>query len=387
MTSIAPFPNRVTIDQALEPLKDLKDGVKAAQGKTFVPQNAQGKLDAFHDQVHEFGGKFEAAVRYAIDEQDGRTFPWAVGGSFLEPAIEPAFEPFPGPGPIMPPRFPTKTAARAEFDSINDLVGIARSVDKKMVEIKQALTQATQTRGIDSKEADHLRTLSTAVGSWATILTTMVEARAELGKKETDQRPTFQIFNQFKAEVNKERNDAPRSDGFGLWTKFDVHEARDFIDKVKHGNLDTPKAQDVMRYLYDVASSEFGDLVLTQGAADALANRAQELGIGGMDWNKAVNVIKNEHPIVALYAVALDDAINNGASARELEVMVNAGEAAINDLSRDFMRAGPITARAATAGAVPQSFMGTSNVRARANQINELNQALVRAREHLAALS
>ncbi len=125
MTSIAPFPRRVTIDQALEPLKDLKDGVKAAQGKDHVPQNAQGKLDAFHDQVNQYTGNFAAAVQYAIDEQDGRTFPWAVGGNFLEPAIEPAIEPFPMPGPIMPPRFPMKTQARAEFDDVHDLMGAA----------------------------------------------------------------------------------------------------------------------------------------------------------------------------------------------------------------------------------------------------------------------
>jgi hypothetical protein len=378
MTSIMPFPKKVTLDDAFKPLGELQSAVKATESKPKINEG-HDLFAKFHSAL-DTGSSFTDAVMSLIREQDGTYYPFAVGGDFAATTPEsarslPVASSGGGAASIIPPWMPTtRNEAKEQFDNL--LYNMAGQLDQGLRDLQSQVLNATKDNKLSGDEASSINAFITYAGSAKNVLGSMFEERAKLGGP-FDKLQPWQVYENIIGKVNSRGNDL-RGGPFGTWTKLGVGEAKDFIETLQGSNLPAAKQKAVLEEVFNTASSAFGNLVLDAKAVDQFKTFAEnDLGLTGLDWNSAINVAKEDHPIVALYAVSIRDAMNaSEPNVRELETMLRAGNAALRELSVDFVRNGPRTLGNAEMPAASLAFAGPSALPARAQNVSDLSKAL-----------
>jgi hypothetical protein len=336
-------------------LESVDRALKQSEGQTTIPREA---LDVFKNFQREFGAS-RNSMREAMAQEirwlnDGRVFPWSI-----EPAR---------------PQIPKYDEAEKYH------LRIAGSLQSNYRAFAEVLNRADNDRTLSYDESQKLRDMM--IGLKAGI-ETLVDGVENLRESKWNNKHAYELFDTIKNQVNDSGNDRPFGP-FGTLVKFGADEAKRFVDYLNFQVTDWEKKKEVLTTAYDTAASEFGNLVLDRAGADVLKQAAENLGIQDLDWSKAINAFKNEHPIVALYAVAIDDAMANGASRGELEVMLRTGRAALSELRNEFITRGPRTVDSDVApGAATMALAGPSHRAERATVAADLERAVGDLARHL----
>lgn len=347
MTTVMPHP--------LQSLRWTIDGLdKAIQKSVGQPQIGQDEAQ----EIKYFKEGFsKTAITKAMEREiswlQGSTFPWAVDGSTAKP----------------------KDASEKL------LLSMAKAVQSSYNQVNDVLISATRNKSISFDEGTRLDNLLEAM---KVGLETLTDSLQNLSENRANNRPAHEIFEVIKNGTNVAGNDT-RFGPFGMLIKFNKAEAEDFLQTLNFQVQDWEKKKEVIELAYDTASSPYGNLVLDRQAADAFKSAAEGLGID-LDWSKAVNAYKEEHPIVALYAVRINDEISSGSTdVRALESMLRAGEAAYNELGVGFVRNGiqPLAGVALSGDNLTASTLSRS---ARNEHVRELGASLEALRAHIATL-
>ncbi len=357
MTSIMPNP----LQSVRWQLDGLERAVSNAADQPQIPQEAADTFKYFAESFKRGGENMRNAMAREIAFMNGRTFPWALDAD--------------------------PTAAKPKDGAEKWLLTCATRLQTDYRNFAKSLDRFRADGNMSGEEAEKLTTLLQAL---EVGVATLQDGVKNLGDSRRHNRPAEEIFQVMKNSVNDPANDTQRGP-FGLLTKFGANEAQSFIDRLGFEVGDKwEKAKEVVELLYDTAASPYGDLVLTEAAAkkfqEQLGHYAPDL-----DWSKAINAYKEEHPIVALYAVAIDTTLNDPArsgNVRELEAMLRAGEAAHSELSVAFVRNGPVVSSAPSSnGAITASLAAAGMTRAaRAQHVDDLGDALGRLRARIAEL-
>ena len=304
MTTVMPRP----FDLLQWAVNSAERAIVQAEGQSSIPEEAKGAIDNF---VQEFkpGAMRDAMATEIRWMKDGRTFPGPIGGSQ-----------------------PVKYDEEEKF-----YLDISTRLQRTYSKFASALKSMSVDGVHDYQETERLKELTRTLKSGLDTLTAAVQ---ELRESKTNNKPAYEIFNMIKNQVNEQANDTAFGP-FGMLHKFGKDEAENFLEVLNYTVTDWDKKQEVVQTLFDTASSPYGNLVLNRAAADAFA---AAYPIEGVDWSKAVDAFKDEHPIVALYAVVIDREMNNpNASVRDLEVLMNSGTAALSELRNEFITRGPRT--------------------------------------------
>lgn len=387
MTSIMPYPKSVTLDQAFKPLLELQKAVDQSAGKDKIPGGARDAFADFHTLLDR-GASFSEAVSSLIRDQDGGPYyPMPLTMDAKPRGVGPSGSGVGDPQNLMPPPWlpPMPNEAKNYFDQV--LFNMAYTLDEGMRNLEQQVLQATKDNKLDAGEANNIRAFIKSSELVKKNLAEMVQDRAKLGGGFDAMEP-WQIYDKLLSQVNKKSNDITGGP-FGSWYKFQVGEAKAFVTELQNAQVSPDKAREVLRELFYAAESKYGNMVLDKAASEVLMYYAKDVGgLEDLDWKKTINVKKEEHPIVALYAVSIRDAIDNESEPRRLNHMLRAAEAAHNDLSADFVRHGPRTlgGAALSASSATASFAGASAVGNRANAVNELGAAIQELRARIGEL-
>lgn len=330
-------------------LQSLSRSIENAQGDVRISRDDLAVFKDFEKSFKETGpnGRVRNQMREAMAQEirwlhDGRTFPWAPGSS------EPSFK----------------------YDATETRhLRWAATLQNDYRAIASVLGRADNDLVLSHDEAQNLKALIDGI---QVSIKTLVGGVENMREAKNNARPAYEILQTVKNIVNDTSNDV-RGGPFGLWTKFTENEAQAFVDTLKWQVTDYNKMKEVVETLFDTAASPYGDIVLTSAAADVFA---RNYGFEGLDWEKTKNVVKEEHPIVALYAVAIDSEIANGnTNVRDLEVMLNAGRAAVSELGASFATRGPQTLSGEAMPALTAEFTGRENRGRRGELVANLSAA------------
>lgn len=350
MTTVMPRP----FDTIKWGLQSVDRALKQSDGQTTIPREA---LDVFKNFQQEFGAS-RNSMREAMAQEirwmnDGRVFPGSI-----EPARVPKYD-----------------------DAEKYHLAIAGQLQTAYRRFAEVLNRADNNRNLSYDESQQLSGMM--IGLKAGI-ETLVDGVDNLRESKWNNKPAWDLFNTIKNQVNDSSNDT-RFGPFGMLTKFGKDEAKSFLDYLGFQVTDWEKKQEVVTLLLDTAASPYGNLVLNKAAADVIKEQWGHLE--GIDWAKVVDAFKDEHPIVALYAVAIDREINNpNASVRDLEAMLRAGEAAHAELGVSFATTGPVALAGAELPEGSAALAGRAHRGERGERVQLLGEALEKLREHIAAL-
>jgi hypothetical protein len=348
MTTVMPRPFQ-SIGWTIE---GVQRAVANSTGKAKIDENDAQTFKYFHDGVRT--QTMTNAMAREIAWLNGATFPWA---------IEPNHD-------LAKPRTPDEQV----------LMNFARSLQSTYRGFDKVLTAAKANSNISHTESQRLNDILEGLKVGVGTLEAGIE---KLRENRENNRPAGEIFETIKNAVNVPGNDT-RFGPFGMLVKFGAEEASQFLDTLNYRVGDYDKKKEVIELLFDTASSPYGNLVLDRAAANKMKEAWDHLGL---DWGKAVDAYKEEHPIVALYAVAIDTEINNGnTNVRELESMLRAGEAAYSELGVGFVRSGPVAAEGAVMPAASAALSGPSHRAERNEHVRALGTSLDALRARIAEL-
>jgi hypothetical protein len=362
---------RFSIQDVNKLLTSLDEGIQEAQkngGK--ITKKAEASLKVFTDAVSQpefFRPSFAKAVRDTIAEQDGRYYPWALGTT--DALIR------------------RRETSKNVFDRAHQLAERAPQIDREVTRLKGILDAHMANKNLSETEIDILKTVLSALQSSATVIDTALTERAKLTNNKWETKDAWEIVDTLKTKVNMRYNDI-QGGPFGLWIKFDKREAEAFAQEFKRLNLPYEKGTEVLQQIFDEAKSEWGNLVLGKGAVEPFKALSETIGLQ-LDWDSAINQSKNDHPIVALYAVAIREEMEKGdqADIRKLNVMLRAGRAAVEELGVDFIRTGPTTLGGAAMPALSATFAGADAHAMRVAHVEDLNGQLGKLEQFLARRS
>lgn len=332
----------------------LKSAVSESVGQARIPQNAADTFKYFQESFQRGGESMTKAMAREIAWLNGATFPWAVE--------------------------PDNNIAKPRDDAEKVLMSFARTLQTKYRELNSVLGGAKANSNISYNEGERLNSLIEAL---KVGVETLKDSLTNISENRANNRPAYETFEVIKNQVNVPGNDK-QFGPFGMLVKFGAQEASSFLDTLNFTVSDWNKKQEVIELLFDTASSPYGNLVLDAGAA---AKMKEAWGHLDLDWSKAIDAFKDEHPIVALYAVAIESEINNGnTNVRELESMLRAGEAAYNELGVSFVRNGPVALAGAEMPAASAALAGPSARADRNEHVRSLGQSLDALRARIAEL-
>jgi hypothetical protein len=335
-------------------LDSVKEALKQSEGQVTIPREA---MDVFKNFQRSFAGT--NAMREAMATEirwmnDGRTFPWSV-----EPA----------------------NTTRIKYDDAERYhLSIASTLNQKYRQFAEVLNRADNDRKLSYEESQKLSGIMIGLQAG---LETLIDGVENLRESKNNNKPAYEIFNNIKNQVNDTSNDT-RFGPFGMLVKFGKDEAQSFLDFLQYQVTDWGKKQEVIEMLYDTASSPYGNLVLDRAAVDTIKGQWGHLTL---DWDKAVDAYKDEHPIVALYAVRIDNEIASGTmDVRGLESMLRTATAAREELATDFVTRGPVALANEALPAESATLAGRSHRGERAQRVQDLDAAIVRLQAHIEAM-
>jgi hypothetical protein len=351
MTTVMPRP----FDQIKWGLESVSQALKQAEGQVTIPQDAARVFENFQRSFEPGTNQMREAMAQEIRwMSDGRTFPWSVE-----------------PGRTQAPKY--DATERYHLRIASDLQGLYRS-------FAGVLDRADNDRNLNYGESQRLGQLVEAL---KTGVETLIDGVDNMREAKNNARPSYEIYETVKNAVNEIHNDT-QGGPFGTLVKFGEREAQSFLDVMRYQVTNYEKQQEVVELLYDTAASPYGNMVLDQAAAEVFKNAWGHLGL---DWAAAVDVAKEDHPIVALYAVAINSEIENGANnVRALESMLRAGEAAYSELGVSFVRNGPVALEGEVMPAASLALAGPAHRGERNQQVAELGKALDSLRAYIAEL-
>jgi hypothetical protein len=336
-------------------LQSVGDALNQAEGQGRIPQQAKDIIKGFTSDFTVGRNHMKEAMATEIRwMNDGRTFPWSV-----EQPSTPKYD-------------------RTERAHLR----LASTIQSDYRAFAEALSAAGRNQNHSYEETARLKDM--LIGLQASV-ETLIDGVDNIRESKNNNKPAYEIFNNIKNQVNDVSNDT-RFGPFGMLVKFGKDEAQSFVDFLNFQVTDFAKKQEVIEMLFDTASSPYGNLVLNQAAADVISGQWGHLGL---DWSKAVDAFKEEHPIVALYAVRIDSEIASGSgTVREMEALLRTATAARAELSNEFVTRGPVALGGASLANAPESasLTGRANRGERAQRVQDLDGAIVRLQAHIEAM-
>ena len=347
MTTIMPHP----LQSLKWTIEGLDKAVQNSVGKAKIEGSDADTIKYFKEGFNR--KDITQAMEREISWLNGATFPWAVdsGADITKP--------------------------RDESEKL--LLSFAKTLQTKYNQVNDVLISSTRNKTISFAEGSRLDRLMEAM---KVGLETLSDSLQNLSENRANNRPAHEIFEVIKNGVNVPGNDK-QFGPFGMLVKFGSAEAKDFLQTLNFQVQDYDKRKEVIELLFDTASSPYGNLVLDRQASEAFKAEYDHLGL---DWSKAVDAYKEEHPIVALYAVRINDEIASGSTdVRSLEAMLRAGEAAHAELSVGFVRNGPVALAGVTLSG-DNAVAASMSRRERAQHVDDLGQSLAQLRARIAEL-
>jgi hypothetical protein len=336
-------------DQISWGLNSVQRAIAQSTGQAQIPAEALAVFKEF-DQAFSGGRSFSKAMEQEIRwMKDGRSFPWSVGGSRPPAAIQ---------------------LDRQDKDNIK-LAGVFQ---KTYTDFRALLDKADNDKTLSYQETQDLGDLLKALLSG---VKTCVSATEHMREENNNARPTYEILQTIKNQVNEISNDV-KIGTFRTFVKFGKAEAESFIKQMEWQVTNWDKRNEVIESLFDIAVSPYGNLILDRGAAEVFKSSSYA---GDLKWDTAINHYKDEHPIVALYAVAIDTAMRDGASDAELRSMLNAGNAAVTELRASFVNGSVF--RGMTTLSADATRVRALSAGAREVEVQKLEAALKKLATHL----